>query len=216
VRSREDSRSNVSLRRRKSLIFIVSLLERERRNHLAAGAKQIRPRSCFDRLKALSLPPKGGRSGSVASQPGCSVIVLIGAQSVARSTSHYSVDGTTIVAGPSKLLLETDNVRSVTIVAVAAVITAGGVPVAVVAIAIVAGAIAIVTRPVPVVTGAIPVTVGIIAIAVRVISIAVAIGVAEEREAKAAYENEIIKVIVVAVMPIAAIPIAAIPIATVE
>jgi len=142
------------------------------------------------------------------------VIVLIGAQRVARSTSHYSVDWTTIVTGPSKLLLETDNARSITIVAVAAVITAGvvsiavvagaAIAVAVIAVAIVAGAISI-TRP-------IPVTVGRIAIAVRIISIAIRI--AEEREAKAAYENEIIKVaVVVVVMPIAAIPISAIPMA---
>ena len=149
------------------------------------------------------------------------MIVLIGAQRVARSTSHYSVDWTTIVTGPSKLLLETDNARSITIVAVAAVITAGVVAIAGVAVAIVAGAISItrpITRPIPVVTGAIsitrpiPVTVGRIAIAVRIRSIAIRI--AEEREAKAAYENEIIKVaVVVVVMPIAAIPIAAIPIA---
>jgi len=142
------------------------------------------------------------------------VIVLIGAQRVARSTSHYSVDWTTIVTGPSKLLLETDNARSITIVAVAAVITAGvvsiavvagaAIAVAVIAVAIVAGAISI-TRPIPVITGAIPVTVGIISIAIRI---------AEEREAKAAYENEIIKVaVVVVVMPIAAIPISAIPMA---
>ena len=150
------------------------------------------------------------------------MIVLIGAQRVARSTSHYSVDWTTIVTGPSKLLLETDNARSITIVAVAAVITAGVVAIAGVAVAIVAGAISItrpITRPIPVVTGAIsivtrpiPVTVGRIAIAVRIRSIAIRI--AEEREAKAAYENEIIKVaVVVVVMPIAAIPIATIPIA---
>src|SRR5205823_7691494 len=142
---------------------------------------------------------------------------MIGAQRVARSTSHYSVDWTTIVTGPSKLLLETDNARSITIVAVAAVITAGVVAIAGVAVAIVAGAISI-TRPIPVVTGAIsitrpiPVTVGRIAIAVRIKSIA--IWIAKEREAKAAYENEIIKVaVVVVVMPIAAIPIATIPIA---
>ena len=151
------------------------------------------------------------------------MIVLIGAQCVARSTSHYSVDGATIVTGPSKLLLETDNARSSTIVAVAAGITAAVVAiagvaaavvavaviaVAVIAIAIVAGAIARVTRPIPVVTGAISVTVGRIAIAVRIISIAIRI--AEEREAKAAYENEIIKVAVVVVMmiPIAAAPMA--------
>ena len=151
------------------------------------------------------------------------MIVLIGAQRVARSTSHYSVDWTTIVTGPSKLLLETDNARSITIVAVAAVITAGvvsiavvagaAIAVAVIAVAIVAGAISI-TRPIPVITGAIPVTVGRIAIAVRIISIAIRI--AEEREAKAAYENEIIKVaVVVVVMPISAIPMA-VPIAAVE
>ena len=160
------------------------------------------------------------------------MIVLIGAQRVARSTSHYSVDWTTIVTGPSKLLLETDNARSITIVAVAAVITAGvvsiavvagaAIAVAVIAVAIVAGAISItrpITRPIPVVTGAIsivtrpiPVTVGRIAIAVRIKSIA--IWIAKEREAKAAYENEIIKVaVVVVVMPIAAIPISAIPMA---
>ena len=150
------------------------------------------------------------------------MIVLIGAQRVARSTSHYSVDWTTIVTGPSKLLLETDNARSITIVAVAAVITAGVVAIAGVAVAIVAGAISItrpITRPIPVVTGAIsivtrpiPVTVGRIAIAVRIRSIA--IWIAKEREAKAAYENEIIKVaVVVVVMPIAAIPISAIPMA---
>ena len=147
------------------------------------------------------------------------MIVLIGAQRVARSTSHYSVDWTTIVTGPSKLLLETDNARSITIVAVAAVITAGVVSIAGVAVAVVAGAISItrpITRPIPVVTGAIsivtrpiPVTVGRIAIAVRIRSIA--IWIAKEREAKAAYENEIIKVaVVVVVMPIAAIPIAAV------
>ncbi len=152
------------------------------------------------------------------------MIVLIGAQRVARSTSHYSVDGPTIVTGPSKLLLETDNARSITIVAVAAVITAAVVSIAGVAVAVVAGAISI-TRPIPrpisVVTGAIsivtrpiPVTVGRIAIAVRIRSIA--IWIAKEREAKAAYENEIIKVaVVVVVMPIAAIPIA-VPIAAVE
>lgn len=171
---------------------------------------------------------KGSRSGSIASQTDSSVIVLIGAQRVARSTSHYSVDGTTIVAGPSKLLLETDNVlRSVTIVAVAAVITAAVVAIAVVAVAvvgvaIVASTIAIVARPISVVTGAISVTVGI-AIAVRIISIAIRI--AEERETKAAYENEIIKVIVVMMMiPMAAVPVAipiaavpvAVPIAAVE
>jgi len=116
-------------------------------------------------------------------------------------------------------LLETDNARSITIVAVAAVITAG-----VVSIAVVAGAISItrpIPRPIPIVTGAIsivtrpiPVTVGRIAIAVRIRSIA--IWIAKEREAKAAYENEIIKVaVVVVVMPIAAIPIA-VPIAAVE
>ena len=139
------------------------------------------------------------------------MIVLIGAQRVARSTSHYSVDWTTIVTGPSKLLLETDNARSITIVAVAAVITAGVVSIAGVAVAVVAGAISI-TRPIPVITGAIPVTVGRIAIAVRIKSIA--IWIAKEREAKAAYENEIIKVaVVVVVMPIAAIPISAIPMA---
>ena len=131
---------------------------------------------------------------------------LVGAQRIARTRSHYSVDGTAIVTGAGKLLLETANACSTTIVAVAAAVIA----VAVVAVPVVP--VAVVARSIPIIAATVSVTVGIIAIAVRVISIA--IGVAEEREAKAAYENEIIKVIVVVVvMPIAAIPIAAIPMA---
>jgi len=54
--------------------------------------------------------------------------------------------------------------------------------------AVVARAITVVTRSIPVIAAAIPVTGGVIAIAVGVISVAV--WIAEERVAKAAYENE--------------------------
>jgi hypothetical protein len=39
------------------------------------------------------------RSSSIACETGRSVIVLVGAQRIVRSRSHYSVDWTTIVTG---------------------------------------------------------------------------------------------------------------------
>jgi len=69
------------------------------------------------------------------------VIVLVGAQRIARSRSHYSVDGTAVVTGTGKLLLETGNAGSTTIIAVAAVIAAAVVAIPVVAVAVVARAI---------------------------------------------------------------------------
>jgi len=46
---------STSLQRRKSLTFVLSLLERERRNHLAADVKQIRPWSRFGMPKRPEL-----------------------------------------------------------------------------------------------------------------------------------------------------------------
>jgi len=118
--------------------------------------------------------------------------VLIGAPSIARPRSHYSVDGTMVVSGAGQLLLETDNAGPMSSVTVAAIIAA-----AIVSAAI--GASTVVTSAIAIVSGTVSIT-----ISVRIIAIAVRVSVAIAEEGKTSYEHET-GVAAVAMIPVATV-----------
>ena len=130
--------------------------------------------------------------------------MLIRAQRIPCSGAHNPIDRAAIVAGTSESLLQAGYaclaaIITVTIAGARITASVGGTAVVTLAIAV-TGTVTVITRPVW------------ISISIRITP---APWIAPERETKTAYENEIIKVMMmVVVMPIAAptaIPIAATP-----